>query len=33
MKRVRQRVKELTDRKRNGVRDVRVLIRDLNPAL
>lgn len=33
MKRVRQRVKELTDRKRNGVKDVRVLIRDLNPVL
>jgi RNA-directed DNA polymerase len=33
MKRVRQRVKELTGRSRNGVRDVRVLIRDLNPVL
>jgi hypothetical protein len=33
MKRVRQRVKEMTDRSRNGVRDVRVLIRDLNPVL
>lgn len=33
MKRVRQRVHELTDRSRNGVRDVRVLIRDLNPVL
>jgi len=33
MKRVRQRVKELTDRRRNGVKDVRVLIRDLNPVL
>ena len=33
MKRMRQRVKELTDRKRNGVKDVRVLIRDLNPVL
>jgi len=33
MKRVRQRVKELTSRKRNGVKDVRVLIRDLNPVL
>jgi group II intron reverse transcriptase/maturase len=33
MKRVRQRVKELTDRSRNGVKDVRVLIRDLNPVL
>jgi group II intron reverse transcriptase/maturase len=33
MKRVRQRVKELTDRRWNGVRDVRVLIRHLNPVL
>jgi group II intron reverse transcriptase/maturase len=33
MKRVRQRVKELTGRKRCGVRDVRVIIRDLNPVL
>jgi len=33
MKRVRQRVKELTGRDRNGVKDVRVLIRDLNPTL
>lgn len=33
MKRVRQRVKELTGRSRNGVKDVRVLIRDLNPVL
>jgi len=33
MKKVRQRVKELTGRSRNGVRDVRVLIRDLNPIL
>jgi RNA-directed DNA polymerase len=33
MKRVRQRVKELTGRNRNGVKDVRVLIRDLNPVL
>ena len=33
MKRVRARVKELTGRNRNGVRDVRVLIRDLNPVL
>ncbi len=31
--RVRQRVKELTGRSRNGVKDVRVLIRDLNPVL
>jgi RNA-directed DNA polymerase len=33
MKRVRARVKELTGRKRNGAKDVRVLIRDLNPVL
>jgi group II intron reverse transcriptase/maturase len=33
MKRVRQRVKELTGRNRNGVKDVRVIIRDLNPVL
>jgi RNA-directed DNA polymerase len=33
MKRVRQRVKELTGRDRNGVKDVRVLISDLNPVL
>jgi len=33
MKRVRQRVKELTDRRRNRVKDVRVLIRALNPVL
>jgi signal transduction histidine kinase len=33
MKRVRQRVKELTGRSRNGVKDVRVSIRDLNPVL
>src|SRR6185436_7554825 len=33
MKRVRQRVKELTGRRRNGVKDVRVLVRDLNPVL
>jgi RNA-directed DNA polymerase len=33
MERVRQRVKELTGRNRNGVKDVRVLIRDLNPVL
>jgi hypothetical protein len=33
MKRVRQRVKERTGRNRNGVKDVRVLIRDLNPVL
>jgi group II intron reverse transcriptase/maturase len=33
MKRVRQRVKELTGRDRNGVKDVQVIIRDLNPVL
>ena len=33
MKRVRQRVKELTGRNRHGVKDVRVIIRDLNPVL
>jgi len=33
MKRVRARVKELTDRRWNGVKDVRVLIRKLNPVL
>ena len=33
MKRLRQRVKALVGRHRNGVRDVRVLIRDLNPVL
>jgi RNA-directed DNA polymerase len=33
MKRVRQRVHALTDRSRNGVRDVRDLIADLNPVL
>jgi len=33
MKRVRQRVKELTGRNRNGIKDVRVLISDLNPIL
>lgn len=33
MKRVRQRVKALVGRHRNGVKDVRVLIRDLNPVL
>jgi len=33
MKRVRQRVKELTDRRQCGVKDVRVLIRDINPVL
>ena len=33
MKRVRQRVKEMTGRNRSGVKDVRTLIRDLNPVL
>ena len=33
MKRVHQRVKELTGSNRNGVKDVRVLISDLNPVL
>ena len=33
MKRVRQRMKELTGRDRNGVKDVRMIIRDLNPVL
>ena len=33
MTRVRQRVKEMTGRNRNGVKDVRVIIRDINPVL
>ena len=33
MTRIRQRVKEMTDKRRDGVRDVRVLIRRLNPVL
>ena len=33
MQRVRQRVKELTGRHRNGVEDARVLVEDLNPLL
>lgn len=33
MKRVRRRVKELTGRSRGGVKDIRVVIRDLNPVL
>jgi RNA-directed DNA polymerase len=33
MKRMRERVKELTGRHRNGVKDVRVIIADLNPVL
>jgi RNA-directed DNA polymerase len=33
MKRVRSRIRALTGRHRNGVKDIRVLIRDLNPVL
>ncbi len=33
MKRVREKIHELTDRRRHGVKDVRVLIEDLNPVL
>jgi RNA-directed DNA polymerase len=33
LKKVRQRVKELTGHNRNGVKDVQVLISDLNPIL
>jgi group II intron reverse transcriptase/maturase len=33
MTRVRQRVKEMTGSNRNGVKDVRVIIRDINPVL
>jgi RNA-directed DNA polymerase len=33
MKRVRSRIRELTGANRNGVKDVRVLVRDLNPIL
>ena len=33
MKRVRQRVKELTGHHRQGVRDIRIVIADLNPVL
>jgi len=33
MKRVRSRIRELTGHKRNGVKDIRVIIRDLNPVL
>jgi RNA-directed DNA polymerase len=33
MKRVRQRVKEMTGSNRGGVKDVRMLIRDINPVL
>ena len=33
MKRIRQKVRDLTGSERNGVKDVRVLIKDLNPVL
>lgn len=33
MKRVRTRLRELTDRRRSGVKDVRVLIADVNPVV
>jgi RNA-directed DNA polymerase len=33
MKRVRQKVRDRTGRNRNGVKDIRVIIRDLNPIL
>jgi group II intron reverse transcriptase/maturase len=33
MKRVRQKIKDLTDRRRNGVKDVREIIARLNPVL
>jgi group II intron reverse transcriptase/maturase len=33
LKRVRQRVKEMTGPESNGVKDVRVIVRDLNPVL
>lgn len=33
MKRVREKIHGLTDRSRNGVKDVRVIIQDLNPVL
>ena len=33
MKRVRQKVREMTDRSWSGVKDVRMLIRNLNPVL
>lgn len=33
MKRVREKVRWLTDRRRSGVKDVRVLIKDINPVL
>jgi RNA-directed DNA polymerase len=33
MKRMRSRIRDLTGRHRNGVKDIRVIIRDLNPVL
>jgi len=33
LKRVRSRIRDLTGRHRNGVKDIRVIIRDLNPVL
>ncbi len=33
MKRVRSRIRELTGSNRNGVKDIRVIVRDLNPVL
>ena len=33
MKRVREKIHDLTDRSRNGVKDVKVIIDDLNPVL
>jgi group II intron reverse transcriptase/maturase len=33
MNRIRQRVRELTGRNRNGVKDIKVIIKDLNPIL
>jgi RNA-directed DNA polymerase len=33
MKRIRQKVRVRTGRNRNGVKDIRVIIRDLNPIL
>jgi RNA-directed DNA polymerase len=33
MKRVRSRIRDLTGRERNGVKDIRVIIKDLNPVL
>ena len=33
MKRIRRRIHEMTDRRQYGVKDVRVIIRTLNPVL